>query len=152
MGFEKECAIGALRHILSFFCSTRITSRCELVFSGSSFCRFQLEAATKSLLQRLRLDHTAVSAFGTPRRLVVLVSDLAVSQPDVTEEQRGPPAGKAYDSEGNPTKVRQRYEGLGMTSTFEAPIILRFLGRLKNLLLQVTQFLRHLNNGMKTSA
>jgi glycyl-tRNA synthetase beta subunit len=44
------------------------------------------------LLQRLRLSHGGVSVEGTPRRLAVLVSDLAAKQTDAESRMRGPPA------------------------------------------------------------
>lgn len=43
---------------------------------------------------------------GTPRRLAVLVSDLAAAQTPVKSRVRGPPAKNAFGPDGKPTKVR----------------------------------------------
>ncbi len=65
----------------------------------------QLEEAITSGLEKLRLAHGKVTTYGTPRRLAVLVEGLAEQQPDTTVEYKGPPADKAYDAEGHPTKA-----------------------------------------------
>ena len=44
------------------------------------------------VLERLRLAHIGVSVEGTPRRLAVMVADLAARQPDAEDRVRGPPA------------------------------------------------------------
>ena len=44
-----------------------------------------------ALLKRLLLEHGEVRAESTPRRLSVLVPNLAPRQPDVQEDIRGPP-------------------------------------------------------------
>lgn len=45
-----------------------------------------------ALLKRLLLAHGSVSVECTPRRLAVMVQDLAPRQEDVEENVRGPPA------------------------------------------------------------
>ncbi|MDX1524177.1 MAG: glycine--tRNA ligase subunit beta, partial [Anaerolineae bacterium] len=57
----------------------------------------------------LRLDHGDISIFATPRRLAVLVHDLAPRQRDLEEVARGPSAKIAFDAEGNPTKAAQGF-------------------------------------------
>ncbi len=56
----------------------------------------------------LRLEHGDVKVFGTPRRLVILVADMKTHQPDVTRLVKGPPAERAFDSNG---KLTQAGEG-----------------------------------------
>ena len=50
-----------------------------------------------------RLSHGAVAVYGTPRRLAVLVAEVAPRQPDNESVVKGPPANRAYDSGGAPT-------------------------------------------------
>lgn len=61
------------------------------------------------------LAHGAVRAFATPRRLAVLVSALAHSQPDQAIEKRGPPVRVAFDDSGAPTRAAEAFaEGCGV--------------------------------------
>ena len=69
----------------------------------------QLEKAVPALLDSLRLEHGAIEILGTPRRLVVSVSDLATRQPDQNLEVKGPPADRAFDADGNPTKAAEGF-------------------------------------------
>lgn len=50
----------------------------------------------QQLLKRLLLTHGKVTVESTPRRLSVIVSDVAAKQPDVEEKVRGPPARVRY--------------------------------------------------------
>ena len=43
--------------------------------------------------------------YGTPRRLVLIVKDVAEKQEDIVKEITGPPKRASYDSDGNPTKA-----------------------------------------------
>ena len=63
----------------------------------------QLSELTPALLQELNLDHTGVQVVGTPRRLAVLVKNLAAQQPDLVRTVKGPPAEKAFDPDGKPS-------------------------------------------------
>jgi len=49
-----------------------------------------------------RLEHGDVQTFASPRRLTVLVSELAGRQEDRKIEQKGPPVKIAFDDAGNP--------------------------------------------------
>ncbi len=69
----------------------------------------QLRLQVPDLLADLRLDHGDVKISGTPRRLVVFIADLADRQPDIEEEVKGPPAERAFDSTGNPTKAAEGF-------------------------------------------
>lgn len=46
----------------------------------------------QQLLKKLLLTHGEVTVESTPRRLSIIVSDVAAKQPDVEERVRGPPA------------------------------------------------------------
>ena len=59
-------------------------------------------------LAELRLPHAAVRALGTPRRLALLVHDLAPRQADVDEEVTGPPETAGY-KDGKPTKAAEAF-------------------------------------------
>ncbi len=59
-------------------------------------------------LTEVRLAHGAVRALGTPRRLAVLVADVATSQADVDEEVVGPPETAAF-KDGKPTKAAEAF-------------------------------------------
>lgn len=54
-------------------------------------------------LEDARLDHGEVQTFASPRRLAVLVNDLARQQADRKAEQKGPPVKIAFDDKGNAT-------------------------------------------------
>ncbi|KAL3699471.1 hypothetical protein R1sor_017493 [Riccia sorocarpa] len=69
----------------------------------------QLEVAIPEFLKSKRLQHGKFSVNGTPRRLVVLVEDLAPRQDDEEKEMRGPPASKAFDKDGKPTKAAEGF-------------------------------------------
>ena len=51
------------------------------------------------------LTFSAKQAYGAPRRLAVLITDLATQQPDRSVNLDGPPRLAAFDAEGNPTQA-----------------------------------------------
>ncbi|HEX9619246.1 MAG TPA: glycine--tRNA ligase subunit beta, partial [Polyangiaceae bacterium] len=57
----------------------------------------------------LRLEHGAIRAFGTPRRLALFVGAVAEKQADLDESVQGPPARVAFDAEGRPTPAAQAF-------------------------------------------
>jgi len=70
--------------------------------------RFLMSAFADGLAAALaqgRLEHEGVTAYASPRRLAVLVSNLALAQPDRDTRQKGPPVSIALDDEGSPTKA-----------------------------------------------
>jgi len=69
----------------------------------------QLRERLPALLASLHLAHGAVSFYATPRRLVALVADLAPAQPDRAETFRGPPADRAFNADGTPTKAAEGF-------------------------------------------
>ena len=60
-------------------------------------------------LEKADVPFTEVKALASPRRLSVLVKDLAVAQPDREVQRRGPALKAALDAEGNPTKAAQGF-------------------------------------------
>ena len=65
----------------------------------------QLEKAVPALLSDLRIEHGPIEVYGTPRRLAVIVNEMAPLQSDLSSEVTGPPADRAFDADGNPTKA-----------------------------------------------
>lgn len=63
----------------------------------------QLKERVPALLDRLRLGHGGMTVEGTPRRLAVMVHELAARQSNSAEKVRGPPAKVAYAASGEPT-------------------------------------------------
>ena len=56
-------------------------------------------------LKKAGFDINEVESFAAPRRLAVLIKDVAASQPDREVERKGPSLKAAYDADGNPTKA-----------------------------------------------
>ncbi|XP_008776005.2 glycine--tRNA ligase, chloroplastic/mitochondrial 2 isoform X2 [Phoenix dactylifera] len=69
----------------------------------------QLRNLVMQSLKNQRLNHGQVLAYGTPRRLVICVENLSSKQAENEVEIRGPPAAKAFDQEGNPTKAAEGF-------------------------------------------
>lgn len=73
--------------------------------------------AEKSM-QESRLSHGEIKTLGTPRRLVLLVRQMAAMQSDAVIQNRGPRKSAAFDQSGNPTKAGQgfaRSQGLDIS-------------------------------------
>src|SRR5450631_3282376 len=74
-----------------------------------------LPALVTSRLADARLSHGEIKALGTPRRLSVVVRDLATTQSDLDEELIGPPEAVAF-KDGKPTKAAEAFAAkLGAT-------------------------------------
>lgn len=56
-------------------------------------------------LKNAGFEINEVESFATPRRLAVLIKNIASSQPDRDVERKGPSLQAAYDTEGKPTKA-----------------------------------------------
>jgi glycyl-tRNA synthetase beta chain len=54
---------------------------------------------------RVDIESGQVQSFGTPRRLILHVPQLAERQQDISKEVVGPPKKVAFDAEGKPTKA-----------------------------------------------
>ncbi|MFA5536803.1 MAG: glycine--tRNA ligase subunit beta [Bacillota bacterium] len=76
----------------------------------------QLNKLAKEAFEEARLDYRDVSAYGTPRRLTLYVSNLATKQKEEQREIKGPAKKAAFDEAGNPTKAAQGFaRGQGIT-------------------------------------
>ena len=60
-------------------------------------------------LSRARIAHGATKVFGTPRRLALMVRDVAEKQASVKMEVVGPPRTVAFDAEGRPTRAAEGF-------------------------------------------
>ncbi|CQR73935.1 Glycine--tRNA ligase beta subunit [Sporomusa ovata DSM 2662] len=65
----------------------------------------QLENTTKAKLTELRISYGTVRAVGTPRRLAIIVKEVAVTQADKHSENKGPSIKIAFGQDGTPTKA-----------------------------------------------
>ncbi len=77
----------------------------ELPVSDLDSALKQLETAVPELLKNARLTYDRIEIEGTPRRLAVVVHGLIGRQPDLESVAKGPPADRAFDADGNPTKA-----------------------------------------------
>jgi glycyl-tRNA synthetase len=69
----------------------------------------QLKEKAPALLDDLRLEHSDVQVYGTPRRLVVYVADLEPRQRDLEQVIKGPPADRAFSPDGTPSKAAEGF-------------------------------------------
>ncbi len=69
----------------------------------------QLEVSVPRLLAECRLEHGQVRVEGTPRRLAVMVDELAGRQADREELVKGPPAERAFDASGKTTPAAEGF-------------------------------------------
>jgi glycyl-tRNA synthetase len=70
----------------------------------------QLREKVPLMLEVGRLRHGAISVFGTPRRLSVLVENVAPRQEPEDLVAKGPPVNIAFDAAGNPTKAAEGFK------------------------------------------
>ena len=77
----------------------------------------QLSDKVQKWLTQKAIEFGEVEAFSTPRRLAILIKDVAESQKDIEEEAKGPAKKIAMDSEGNWSKAALGFvRGQGMTA------------------------------------
>ncbi|QWT17046.1 glycine--tRNA ligase subunit beta [Collinsella sp. zg1085] len=60
-------------------------------------------------LKQLSLTFDALEVISSPRRLAILIQNLATSTPEVHETLRGPKTSIAFDEAGNPTRAAQGF-------------------------------------------
>lgn len=65
----------------------------------------QLKTLAEKSLTEARIDFGTIQTLGTPRRLSLLISDVATSQADIETEKRGASVKIAFDADGKPTKA-----------------------------------------------
>ncbi len=71
--------------------------------------RNALQQNVEQALDQADLRHGPIQAYATPRRLALLIHDLAASQPDSINEKRGPALIAAFDAQGKPTKAAEGF-------------------------------------------
>ncbi len=81
----------------------------ELPASHLDAALAQLREFVPASLKESRLAYDKLHIWGTPRRLVVAVDEMQLSQPDDVRVVKGPPARIAFDKEGHPTRAAQGF-------------------------------------------
>ena len=77
----------------------------------------QLVERAADFMKENRLQYGDIKPFSTPRRLAILISDVADKADDLTKEIKGPAKKAAFDKEGNYSKAAQGFaRGQGMTT------------------------------------
>jgi len=66
-------------------------------------------AAMSSLLQKAGLAFTTIEPFATPRRLAMIIHQLATEQSDAVVEKTGPTLQAAFGADGKPTKAAEGF-------------------------------------------
>ncbi len=59
----------------------------------------------EDFFKKNRIHYRGIRAFGTPRRIAILVQEVSERQEEWEKEMVGPPVRVAYDAAGNPTKA-----------------------------------------------
>ena len=65
----------------------------------------QLKQLAETKLNDAHLPFESIAAYGTPRRLALIVKGLADTSAEISERHKGPSASIAYDTYGNATKA-----------------------------------------------
>lgn len=65
----------------------------------------ELKQMAETQLTEQRIGYDEVITYGTPRRIALVVKNIADRQQDLEEEAKGPAVKAAYDADGNPTKA-----------------------------------------------
>ncbi|MBW1916876.1 MAG: glycine--tRNA ligase subunit beta [Deltaproteobacteria bacterium] len=69
----------------------------------------EMKSSLRKRLEQERLKGGEITTMATPRRLTVVVQDLAERQEEFTAEIIGPPQAVAFDAEGRPTQAAQGF-------------------------------------------
>jgi glycyl-tRNA synthetase beta chain len=69
----------------------------------------QMKELASKAMKDARLGYADVAAFGSPRRLVLLVAELAERQDDVSMRAKGPTLSLAYGPDGAPSKAAEGF-------------------------------------------
>ena len=77
----------------------------ELPLSALDLIFSDFKASFSKLLERERINFSAIEVEATPRRIAFFVSNLSAKQQDLKLEISGPSAEKAYDAAGKPTQA-----------------------------------------------
>ncbi|NOY63687.1 MAG: glycine--tRNA ligase subunit beta [Gammaproteobacteria bacterium] len=71
--------------------------------------RNALGSAVEKGLENAGLPHQGIKLYATPRRLALVISALATTQPDKQQERRGPAVSAAFDDAGNAKPAAQGF-------------------------------------------
>lgn len=77
----------------------------ELPAQDVDYALAQLQTSAPAFFENLRLNYQNLETFATTRRLVIKASGLATHQTDNEFVAKGPPAERAFDANGQPTKA-----------------------------------------------
>lgn len=69
----------------------------------------QLGTRIEGALAAARLTYGEIRAYGSPRRLAVIVTECAERQTDLSSKVKGPAVSVAFDAEGRPTKAAEGF-------------------------------------------
>lgn len=69
----------------------------------------ELKKLMAASLEDAGLSYEKLAAYGTPRRITLMINQLAEEQPDRQVESKGPAIKAAYDADGKPTKALQGF-------------------------------------------
>ncbi len=81
----------------------------ELPAADVDGAQAQLAELGARLLDEARLTHGEARVFSTPRRLALLVAEVAERQPDRELVVKGPPVSRAFDAQGLPTPAAEGF-------------------------------------------
>ncbi len=77
--------------------------------------RDALQASVTEQLNAADISFDSIKAFAAPRRLALHIQGIAASQPNRSEQSRGPAIKAAFDADGNPTRAAMGFaKGLGI--------------------------------------
>lgn len=65
----------------------------------------QLKVLAEQKMQERRIAFERIQTMGTPRRITLIINNIAEREKDLQEEVRGPAKRAAFDNEGKPTKA-----------------------------------------------
>jgi glycyl-tRNA synthetase beta chain len=78
----------------------------------AGYIRPALEALASTLSKKMadaRIEHGTAKTYGTPRRLTIVVENVAPKQTTISTEVLGPPEKVAFDAAGNPTVAAHKF-------------------------------------------
>ncbi|MBN2057486.1 MAG: glycine--tRNA ligase subunit beta [Candidatus Saganbacteria bacterium] len=84
-----------------------------------------LKQKTEEKLKTERISFSSVAVLGTFRRLTVIIENIAARQEDLSQEVKGPPADRAYDQAGKPTKAAEGFaksQGVELAALVKKPV------------------------------
>ncbi|TDB39789.1 MAG: glycine--tRNA ligase subunit beta [Actinobacteria bacterium] len=69
----------------------------------------QIKERAEKAFADAHLEYGSIAVYGAPRRIALVVNDLAEQQEDVTLRHKGPAAKAAFDADGAPTKAAEGF-------------------------------------------